>query len=740
MKRILQVRIDSRYQFVKQVASLLLDETASDENEAFVLGISGKWGEGKSTFLRDLAKELGDTPVIWLNPWKYAKDDLSFLRQLLTKLAKKATLKPWERAKLNKSLDRLYYSTDLNTISLGWLIRVLLLSTVAYAIYRNWPWFHDLVQHNKPLATVALVPVILAAFNALTVRKRTSKSIDTLDKFDELLQEMLPHLPGNKVVIYVDDLDRLTAERAIQVLDNLRTFFDNPRLSFVVAGDHTVLEAHLGRVLRPGDQPYEQLEEGRRFMKKIFNLYWRLPIPTQTEVEQFLEEILSKNDVRGAQLRNFFKPKEIKNLKTKLDSLYENNFRQILRFVDRLIFTLNVLDTQLNNKKLEQQKKEYLQDIKDNPLLLVRILLLEDLANALFEKILGNSRILVELEEATFKNSGVDISTYNKYLTARQQTKTVQIFNSEPMFFGENGLKVKNILPFIHLSSDPSFGDLRGLSPSDFTEIIAENDVERAKSAVLESGQPKLSEAISFLMTHENSSSTTVWATNLTSLLNIAKQLNDATTPLHQLIYEGLKTLNFAHLNELTADQRVDFYSAFSEWLDSVGIYSHYETDFNEIFNNLMSTIQTGDFPTFQQKATTYATHNLPLSLSRILMRWFIAQYRADFNTALSSYLPVTAYLDEGAIGQEVDDEFIKFVVQSSLTSNPSFRNLGAELLSLFRHKYSLIISELTEYVGQLNHFAWDVADWFNSTGRGPLMARENLANTLIGDILFKLR
>src|SRR3989338_4857626 len=74
-------RMDSRKYFVEQVASTII-KNHDHEDDSFIFGISGKWGEGKTRFLQDLEKELKKRDetfeILWINPWKFASDKISF--------------------------------------------------------------------------------------------------------------------------------------------------------------------------------------------------------------------------------------------------------------------------------------------------------------------------------------------------------------------------------------------------------------------------------------------------------------------------------------------------------------------------------------------------------------------------------------------------------------------------------------------------------------------------------------
>ncbi|MDD3284402.1 MAG: P-loop NTPase fold protein [Patescibacteria group bacterium] len=52
------MQIKSREKFIKNVVDIIEKNYDNIQNESFIFGISGKWGEGKTTFLDSLSNEL----------------------------------------------------------------------------------------------------------------------------------------------------------------------------------------------------------------------------------------------------------------------------------------------------------------------------------------------------------------------------------------------------------------------------------------------------------------------------------------------------------------------------------------------------------------------------------------------------------------------------------------------------------------------------------------------------------
>jgi hypothetical protein len=69
-----------------------------------------------------------------------------------------------------------------------------------------------------------------------------------------------------------------------------------------------------------------------------------------------------------------------------LESYFEMNYRHIERFIDNLCFTFGIIEIQLN--VAPEEDKKYIRSLIENPLLVVRVLMLQYFCAQLFEDII----------------------------------------------------------------------------------------------------------------------------------------------------------------------------------------------------------------------------------------------------------------------------------------------------------------------------------------------------------------
>lgn len=83
-----------------------------------------------------------------------------------------------------------------------------------------------------------------------------------------------------RVVVFVDELDRCTPAEVVETLDTIRTFLDQKGCVFVVAADQHVLEQALTERVRqttPSDASHPYYSSGSEYLDKVFHYQMSLP-------------------------------------------------------------------------------------------------------------------------------------------------------------------------------------------------------------------------------------------------------------------------------------------------------------------------------------------------------------------------------------------------------------------------------------------------------------------------------
>lgn len=205
------------------------------ERAAFSLGIVASWGEGKSSFMgimqRYLLREQRNIIVMRFNPWLYDKE-AQLTKVFFEELRR--TLAPYS-SKLSRSIEN--YADLLLAVDNGWL-----------------KFAHQLLR--LPQRSTA----------------------EQFDKLSRDIQEL-----GKKVVIFIDDVDRLTREELLELFNLVRNSSNLPCLYFVLAYD----KSYVLKTLKGNSD-----EHMNRYPEKILQEEYPLPKLTPDKIWAALKHSL----------------------------------------------------------------------------------------------------------------------------------------------------------------------------------------------------------------------------------------------------------------------------------------------------------------------------------------------------------------------------------------------------------------------------------------------------------------
>jgi hypothetical protein len=551
-----------------------------------------------------------------------------------------------------------------------------------------------------PILSLVLLPLFIAFLPKIMSVTQSSKAIASIDMFDKKLNTILDRVKDLpiKFAIFVDDLDRTTPKMARNVLDNLRTFFDKKDLTFVVTGDHTVLERYLGRQMLPrAENESEQLEEGRRFLKKIFNVYWRIPLPIDKEIQKFLRELFKEKSVELKKI--FKKEKEKEQFSSLLTRYFGKNFRLIIRFLDMTIFTFQVI--KFRTVDADSKNKKYYRDLLDNPMLVLRVLMIQELCTPLFEKILEDYQILFELESSVEKKNTERIEKilepYSKILSPSQSFFIRKFLFEKPRFFKNSSLTVRAIQPFLYLAADAKFGDFRGPLAEDFVSVVELGDPKQVKNNILNSGDDTLREiakgAVSLLQkTTDNSIKSNHLKTLLSSLLEIPLDHSS-----HAIFAGEFNNIDMSYLGGAPMQDRMGVYESFWKWLDL-----QKEERLTKEYKEKFQFSSPGDFD-FLLGEKEFGKFS-----SLVISSWLVAYYSQNKVGALDKMEQILGRLDKNEVMKELSTLGSTLVEDLVTDTDTQLKNRKLAIISSHvKDGNSVIRKKLFEKIKELREDVW---------------------------------
>lgn len=273
----------------KEYAETLVKKLKNTDlsKESFAVGITGEWGSGKSTFLNTMKKEIEKedfAEIVEFNPWLCNSPEQvtqDFFATLIDKLSPK-------HSTLSRDINK--YAKLLNKIA-------------------------------KPSLSIFGIDLDLTPGD------------DSLDELKENISDKLAKLP-KKVVILIDDTDRLVGNEVFEILRLIRNTADFKNVIYIATYD----KEYVTNVLKEN-----KIKDPDNYLEKIFQVELHRPKVEGSELWDTLKEEIEanfsnfNNEIKINYSNFSFNDRE-------LVSQILSNYRQVKRFARQFTTYLDYLN------------------------------------------------------------------------------------------------------------------------------------------------------------------------------------------------------------------------------------------------------------------------------------------------------------------------------------------------------------------------------------------------------------
>ena len=285
----------------------------------YTIGIFGEWGTGKTTMMNCIKEKLEQfqCKCIEFNAWRYEREQAHATIPLILTILNSI----YEEVKKNQSLAE----KVLERISkLSVYVELGIPGLPGMYLYSD-PTGHEVTKKQKLEST------------SERYLKRT-----TIQEGLDTIEESLKSIPKSeyakedlKLVVFIDDLDRCSADKAVQVLESIKILFDTIGIVFVLGLNRSVITSAINKKI-------EHLEGkfgGESYLKKIIQLPVYLPIWKKEHIDDLLEFLLKEH--KDEEQRNI-----LYDHKDLVAQVVETNPREVKRFLNSLILTSQIYKDQ----------------------------------------------------------------------------------------------------------------------------------------------------------------------------------------------------------------------------------------------------------------------------------------------------------------------------------------------------------------------------------------------------------
>lgn len=312
------------------------------ENVApYNIAVIGKWGLGKSSLINMALtgiKNKGDEYLcVYINAWKYEKEVLSrvFLKQVMSSLqpeaeneqekAKKSIFKSLKEILRNNTAENSGFKENLKLFLRryrGWIAVYVIASFAVYALYRIMMFYINPVDpapgscwyyicsiaagYLRNSATMLLAPAFLFLLTNVAFDFKTNplhrvgfqlpemKVEDYESELGKVIDKKRRDNPNFKIVITLDDLDRLSSDKMVEALDAIKMFINFRNCIFIVPFDDTILKKAI-EDNRFSDRKDIVIMEGEQYLDKLFQYKIYLLPQLDYDIKKYARTLCANN-------------------------------------------------------------------------------------------------------------------------------------------------------------------------------------------------------------------------------------------------------------------------------------------------------------------------------------------------------------------------------------------------------------------------------------------------------------
>lgn len=287
----------------------------------FVVGVFGAWGSGKTSLMRFVERRIRKAEgafkefrVVWFDAWKFEKED-ALWRALLFRVVDELRVRdkdgkeitgPELRTDIERLEQRLYRDLEWEekgALTVDWRSAWKLgLGTAVRLSFACLPG-GGILQEAVKAAQGALGKGDSANELVDTFRRDVIKhhqaQLRSIEQFQHEFGALIKkHILANnqRLVVFVDDLDRCLPEKAIEVLEAVKLFLDVKGCIFLLGLDQDVVERGIKVKYRDfaiheaGAKQFIPID-GAQYLEKIIQLPFRLPKIGPEQMNEFIGKL-----------------------------------------------------------------------------------------------------------------------------------------------------------------------------------------------------------------------------------------------------------------------------------------------------------------------------------------------------------------------------------------------------------------------------------------------------------------
>ena len=273
----------------EQVVEISKDEKLSPAT----IGVYGDWGSGKSTLMKMVKKSLDadkNTLTVEFNGWLfegYEDAKTALCGTILDEMRTHETLFAKGKEKI-KALLKKIDGGKLLSKGVKYGLDFLLTSGIGTVTELTLTGIISAVKQKAGDVSEDEIKKVIDAF-----KKEETKRTE-IKNFRKTFKEVFEDCKGERLVVFIDELDRCTPDTVLDIFEAIRLFLYVPGTTFIIGADERLVSYAVKTKYK--DIPGHDIDISKEYLEKLVQYPVKIPQLNEQEVKQYITCLLLQNE------------------------------------------------------------------------------------------------------------------------------------------------------------------------------------------------------------------------------------------------------------------------------------------------------------------------------------------------------------------------------------------------------------------------------------------------------------
>ena len=273
----------------EQVVEISKDEKLSPAT----IGVYGDWGSGKSTLMKMVKKSLDadkNTLTVEFNGWLfegYEDAKTALCGTILDEMRTHETLFAKGKEKI-KALLKKIDGGKLLSKGVKYGLDFLLTSGIGTVTELTLTGIISAVKQKAGDVSEDEIKKVIDAF-----KKEETKRTE-IKNFRKTFKEVFDDCKGERLVVFIDELDRCTPDTVLDIFEAIRLFLYVPGTTFIIGADERLVSYAVKTKYK--DIPGHDIDISKEYLEKLVQYPVKIPQLNEQEVKQYITCLLLQNE------------------------------------------------------------------------------------------------------------------------------------------------------------------------------------------------------------------------------------------------------------------------------------------------------------------------------------------------------------------------------------------------------------------------------------------------------------